>query len=181
MHASNILIDSKNNPGLLYLNYDEKRDNNPYFNALVRALNEMISFFHKNIDNYTTENLKAYYRERHLDPDNYAIRFSSDIKCMCDGLISLNRICLFEKDFNDIIKTYALYRRYPIFFFPSENGGINTSRSSIFGDRIDHTLYDLKIYYSDGPTKCKLKNAFEKNKTNKWFFTEKRGIINKRY
>ena len=105
------------------------------------------------------ETITSTYKKKRLDPDNKAIRFVNNIKCTADGLLSINRICAMEKDDASIVSTYAKYRKFPIFFFPCEIGGINTSRNSMFGDRIDHTLYDLKRFYADEAIYCRLKNA----------------------
>lgn len=73
-----------------------------------------------------------------------------------------------EEDVKQIVEVYAQYRRVPVFFFPSEIGGINTVRSKIFGDRIDHTLYDLKIYFSEERNKCYMLKAYNRPKTKQW-------------
>lgn len=47
----------------------------------------------------------------------------------------------------------------------SKNGRcINTTRVKTFGDRIDHTLYDLKMYFSEN-REMFMKNAYSKPKT----------------
>ena len=42
------------------------------------------------------------------------------------------------------------------------------SRATVFGDRIDSTLLDLKVYYENGKNaeECRLKNAFNLEKTS---------------
>lgn len=105
------------------------------------------------------------------DPDGYAVSdhgllLKSGIECTADGILSVNRI-YYHEGFNDkFIDCFAVYRKVPIFFFPKEKGGINTSRFSKFGDRIDHTLYDLKQYYENRD--CKLKTSYELPGTQSW-------------
>lgn len=52
------------------------------------------------------------------------------------------------------------------YMFPRERGGINTSRYSIFGDRIYHTLFDLKQYFEN--KECKLNKAYQLPRTKLW-------------
>ena len=73
-----------------------------------------------------------------------------------------------EPDKSNIISTYEKYRKCPIFYFPSEVGGINTSRNSVYGDRIDYTLYDLKLALEGKSDECRLNDAYKKPKTAKW-------------
>lgn len=108
---------------------------------------------------------KAFY----LDPDEASIRRSNGIICTADGLISRKRISKHIKSIDDFVSEYALTRKYPIIHFPYEWDGINGLRAIAFGDRIDHTLFDLKNYYD--PTKrpnCKLSAAYKKLLTNTW-------------
>lgn len=107
------------------------------------------------------------------DPDSYAARELGAVKCFADGLLSIKRIyrnCgLTEK----MVSEYDRYRKAPIFFFPSEKNGINTSRCSAFGDRIDHTLYDLKKYFDllqqgKNTGECKLALAYSRPETRVW-------------
>lgn len=108
------------------------------------------------------------YRESRLDPDSKALRYEYGIKCTSDGLHSMWRISNMEKDVEQIVPVYARYRRVPIFFFPSEYGGINTTRAKKFGDRIDHTLYDLKMYFTEDREKCFMINTYRRPKTSAW-------------
>lgn len=114
------------------------------------------------------EDLLRMYKANHLDPDGKAVREAAGIKCTADGLLSIKRICDLEYETKNIIPTYKRYREIPIFFFPRENGGINTSRSVILGDRIDHTLFDIRKYYMGDKQECLLKRAFERPKTDLW-------------
>ncbi|WP_286028595.1 hypothetical protein [Ligilactobacillus agilis] len=60
-----------------------------------------------------------------------------------------------------MIKEYETYRKHPIFYFPCERNGVNMTRATVFGDRIDCTLLDLKYYYTK-EKQCKLKSALER-------------------
>ena len=121
---------------------------------------------HKDNENIR-ELLLKMYNEENLDPDGKAVRYVHGIKCTADGLHSMKRICSFEETPENIIAVYKIYREVPIFFFPCEMGGINTSRYRVFGDRIDHTLFDIKMYYTE-KERCRLKSAYEKRKTAEW-------------
>lgn len=103
----------------------------------------------------------------YIDADSYSIREHGGVKCTADGLLSIRRI--FQK-YNlslELVEEYKRYRKTPIFHFPAEKGGINTSRAKVFGDRIDHTLYDLKRF-CDGYQGCKLASAYSCPKTSVW-------------
>ena len=102
----------------------------------------------------------------YIDPDSYEVRVFDGIPCTADGLLSINRIYTMHGMTDRMINEYARYRRIPVFFFPRERGGINTSRAGMFGDRIDHTLFDLKRYY-EGKS-CKLAKTYELPKTSEW-------------
>lgn len=71
-----------------------------------------------------------------------------------------------EDKIESIIPTYEKYRRFPFFFFPREQGGINMTRTLVFGDKIDYTLLDLKRYYWH--QKCLMEAAYERAKTKAW-------------
>ena len=80
----------------------------------------------------------------------------------------MQRICRLEPEEDSIIETYRRYRKDPIFCFPSVPGGINSTRASILGDKIDWTLWDLKKYYSDQREECLLLPAYRRSKTSQW-------------
>lgn len=113
------------------------------------------------------ELFKTYY----IDPDGYPLdtngfKTRNGIECTVDAIISINRIYSHEGFNQKFIDAYNIYRKNPIMFFPRERGGINTSRYSIFGDRIDHTLFDLKQYFEN--KECKLIKTYELPKTKLW-------------
>lgn len=139
-----------------------------YSKAYQRAVDFMVKFYAENkTESNIREAIVKEYKKNKMDPDGKAVRFKSDIKCTADALLSILRICSLEGNIDDVIPTYEEYRKTPVFFFPCENGGINTSRNSKFGDRIDHTLYDLKMYFSD-KEKCLMKDAYARTKTKAW-------------
>jgi len=141
-----------------------------YAMAYIKAIEDMSQIVnqHKKEEIDIRKLLHSEYKKRKLDPDGKAQRYEFDIKCTADGLLSVKRICDMENNVDDILPVYKKYRKNPIIFFPSENGGINTSRARIFGDRVDHTLYDIKLYYSAERNKCRLLNAYNKQKTKEW-------------
>lgn len=110
------------------------------------------------------EMIYAFY----LDPDGYAIKERAGITCSADGLFSIRRIYRKHGLSEEAIEDYEKYRKVPIFFFPRERNGINMSRASVFGDRIDHTLFDLKNYFQGNKEDCRLATAYRLPKTSKW-------------
>ncbi len=124
----------------------------------------------------------------YIDPDNYPLypehpmyKRYINIDCTADGLLSIKRIYQHEGFNESFLNSYKLYRNFPIIFFPPERNGINMSRYAIFGDRIDHTLFDLKNYFSNDQNKknsCKLYKAFNRPKTNAWLNDEIKNFEN---
>lgn len=108
------------------------------------------------------------YKDKSWDPDGKAIRYVGEVICTADAILSFNRICKMEEREEDIVPIFEKYRKVPIIFFPCEKGGINTSRSKKFGDRIDHTLLDLKKYYTEKGQECRLINAYKQENTKIW-------------
>ena len=113
--------------------------------------------------------------EFYIDPDLYPYKSGKNmdkngIQCKADGLISIKRIFFHEctKLNGNFIKTFEECRKYPIFFFPVESkfSSINCRRFSLFGDRIDHTLFDLKRYYDN--KECMLSKTYGLNNTKNW-------------
>ena len=105
-----------------------------YNKAYLKAINRISKIIEENRDideDILRRLIFTDYKQRSLDPDGNAIRYVEDIKCTADGLLSIWRICNMESHVEDIVPTYSYYRSKPIFFFPSENGGINTSRASV--------------------------------------------------
>lgn len=135
-------------------------------------LRDLIAGFAKEV-NFRDEKLFlnmifAFY----IDPDSHSVREVNGIKCTADALLSIRRI--YSKYGIDMrtVAEYELYRKKPIFFFPRETNGINMTRASVFGDKIDHTLYDIKMYLDadskEQRNKCRLISAFHLPKTKAW-------------
>lgn len=108
----------------------------------------------------------------YIDPDCNAKKTIENIQCSADALFSVKRIFNRYGISEEAVTEYEYYRKKPIFFFPIEKNGINMARYSVFGDRIDYTLYDLKMYFKNkekGDIKdCKLFSAYKRRRTKKW-------------
>lgn len=107
--------------------------------------------------------LKSVY----IDPDCYSKKEVNGVICTADGLISISRLYSLYGSTEEMLKEYIKYRAQPIFHFPKEKKGINISRANAFGDRIDHTLFDIKRF-CEGADNCRLKSTFDLPKTNAW-------------
>lgn len=133
----------------------------------VDVMRDLISLFADSVqvedENIFWKMINAFY----LDPDSCAIKELAGIDCSADGLFSIKRIYRKYGLSEKTISEYERYRMRPIFFFPRERNGINMSRASVFGDKIDHTLFDMKEYYQ-GNNNCKLAAAYKLPKTSKW-------------
>ena len=114
------------------------------------------------------EMIYAFY----IDPDSNGVRELNGVQCTADGLFSIRRI--YRKYGIDLrtVEEYEVYRKVPVYFFPQEKNGINMTRASVFGDKIDYTLYDLKKYLDanseEQRNKCKLISAYNLPKTRAW-------------
>lgn len=76
----------------------------------------------------------------YIDPDANGIKELNGVPCTADGLFSIRRIYSRYKMDSKTVDEYETYRRIPIFFFPQEKNGINTTRARAFGDKIDYTI-----------------------------------------
>lgn len=112
--------------------------------------------------------LYAFY----IDPDSNGTREWGGVICSADGLFSIRRIYRVHGISDQTILDYQLYRKVPIFFFPREKNGINMTRASVFGDRIDYTLFDIKKYFEakteSEREQCRLSFAYRLPKTQAW-------------
>lgn len=126
------------------------------------------------LDEYANDDKawKLFYK-LYEDPDGYPIennnhKMIGDIKCTVDGLLSVKRIKQHESGFGkSFVEVFKAYRKTPIMYFPCERNGINFTRSHVFGDRIDHTLFDIKRK-CEGKTDCRLETAYSRPNTLKW-------------
>ena len=132
----------------------------------VEVMNDFINLFSKGSGINDEDLLRRMIDAVYLDPDGYAIKLIGEISCSADGLLSIKRICRKYGVSEKTIHEYEHYRRKPIFFFPQEKNGINMTRASVFSDKIDHTLFDLKRRF-DGK-ECRLSNAYNLPRTSKW-------------
>ena len=118
----------------------------------------------------TGEDAWKLFYESYIDPDCYPSeqgkKIINNIKCSFDSLLSISRIHYYEGFGESFIETFKTYRKNPVFSFPSEKGGINTSRALYLEDRIDHTLLDIKNYCEG--EKSVLYKAYTKKKTSEW-------------
>ena len=103
----------------------------------------------------------------YIDPDSKSIQYVDGIPCNADGLISLRRLYCRYGMTEKLVEDYRKYRAVPIIHFPSAVNGINMLRASVFGDRIDHTLYDLKRH-CEGANDCRLQSAYRLPRTQRW-------------
>lgn len=135
-------------------------------------LRDLIEKFAKEVN---FENKELFWKmiiACYLDPDSNGVREINGIKCTADGLFSIRRIYRKYGINSKTVEEYEIYRKIPIFYFPQEKNGINMTRASVFGDKIDYTLYDLKRYLSaktkEERNKCKLIKAYNLPKTKAW-------------
>lgn len=140
---------------------NEKYNNYNYmYSKNVERLEKLVKE-NKDID------FKEWHKENYIDPDGYSVRVRNKVACTADGLISIKRMYKKYKATSELVKEYKEYRKTPILYFPSEYNGINSTRARVFGDRPDHTLYDLKMYF-EGSKDCRLGSAYKLLLTSEW-------------
>ena len=140
------------------------------YEAVYRADLEMMRdflVFASQTDCADEETKWAMLKSAYLDPDGWSVRRVGEVACSADGLISLTRLYRIFGLTEKLPEEYKKYRAFPIIHFPAERNGINMSRAAIFGDRIDHTLFDLKRY-CEGGKDCRLSSAYQRENTRKW-------------
>lgn len=143
---------------------NEKYNNyNCMYSESLERLDKFIKE-HKDIDDI---DFNEWHEQNYIDPDGYSVRVRNKVACTADGLISIKRMYKKYKATSELVKEYKEYRKTPILYFPSEYNGINTTRARVFGDRPDHTLYDLKMYF-EGSKDCRLGSAYKLPLTAKW-------------
>lgn len=138
----------------------------------VCLMKDFLNLFVKEMKEYDKNQIFRMVNSFYIDPDSADTKFVDDVICTVDAVISLNRLFKHESSLQNVISGYEKYRKTPIFYFPKQSLGINTSRLKVFGDRIDCTLFDIKRYF-DAKTEeekntCKLINAYNLPKTQKW-------------
>ena len=126
----------------------------------------------------------------YVDPDaKMEITIQVDEKDMilsADGIVSVKKLYnLFDgKNGVQWIEEYSIIRneKYVCLYWPKHRGGINSCKANVFDDRVDYTLYDIKIFYKiieeyggdekrikeEIEKRCKLGTAFIKEKTYGW-------------
>lgn len=134
----------------------------------VDVLRDLLNLFANSMNIKDEEILWNMIYAFYIDPDSCEVKNMEGVDCSADGLLSIKRIYR-KYGLSEIgISEYERYRMIPIFFFPKEMNGINMSRASVFGDKIDHTLFDLKRYYQGKNEECKLVKAYKLPKTSEW-------------
>ena len=156
------------------MSYNEVYENN------IRIMRDFLRLYWNEAPPKAKKQAFAMLESFYIDPDDAAIKTIGDIKCTADGLISLKRLYTHEGLNDEMVQAYEMYRKKPIIFFPSEQGGINQTRSKIFCDRIDCTLYDIKNYFGFEADSCKMKNAYKLPNTERWLHEmgDFKGVVN---
>ena len=146
------------------MSYHEVYENN------IHIMNDFMNLFWNEMSPKDEKKAFKMIKSFYIDPDDMAIKTIDNVKCTADGLISLNRLYAHEGLNDEMIRAYEIYRKTPIFFFPSEKGGINTTRAAVFNDRIDYTLYDIKRYleFETESSICKMIKAYKLPGTEHW-------------
>lgn len=133
----------------------------------IKVMKDLLTLYYDNCKNKDNYLMWLIISSIYIDPDDKAIKRIGGVKCSADGLISKKRLFDIYGFSLKMINEYEQYRKVPIFFFPREKNDINQTRSKMFGDRIDYTLYDIKMYY-ENPKKCKMKFTYSLPETKKW-------------
>lgn len=104
-----------------------------------------------------------------------------DFQIGLDGICGWKQLYKFYNGKQEWIEAYRILRGsfYGNWIWPNKRDKANTInqiRSSKFGDRIDHTIFDIKMYYKYKDTgvqmfekNCKMYCAFENKETKEFF------------
>lgn len=161
----------------------------------IEIISEFYSsdFYLKIIDSNTNKYthvdyiIKGIIQGMYLDPDCYdeqlledcinKLNLDDDIKksitYSLDGLCGWKQLYDYHNGNIKWLDDYRIIRgsRCGNLLWPSRimKGGqsINQERYLVFGDRIDYTLYDIKLYFK-GDDKCRLKRSYENPETGKF-------------
>ncbi len=136
------------------------------FDKNVQVMRDFVAYVDKShcVDEYNKWlMLHCFY----IDPEVKAVKKAGDIDCIADGLMTIMRLYKVHGMTSTLVNEYEKYRKMPIFYFPNEVNGISMARERVFGDRIDHTLYDIKRA-CEGAGDCYMKEAYELPKTREW-------------
>lgn len=138
------------------------------YNKMVQVMGDFFELYYE-------QALRDEYRawlmiySFYIDPDFSSIKKNQDIECTADGILSLKRIFSYTGATYKLVEEYQKYRRIPTIHFPREKNGINMSRVAVFGDRIDHTLLDIKNFLDpNNRDSAKMTFAFSQPKTAAW-------------
>lgn len=132
----------------------------------VKVMTDLLKLFVEDMNIRDAEMIWEMLYAFYVDPDECAIWTIGGVICSADGLLSIRRIYRKYGMSAETVHEYEIYRQVPIFFFPKEKNGVNITRASVFGDRIDCTLYDLKRRFEG--KKCKLEKVYNMPKTSIW-------------
>ncbi len=149
-----------------------KKKYSDIYDMNIHIITDFINLYYKEMLNKDSDLAWKMIYSFYLDPDLAVSKNYCNILCSADALLSIKRIYSHNGLTTSFISDYETYRRVPIIYFPKELNGINMTRSSVFGDRIDYTLFDLKMYFVSKTNvncqKCRLTSAFELPKTSSW-------------
>lgn len=89
-------------------------------------------------------------------------------KCSLDALIGWKPLFRFRNgDKNGQMTQNLLDKQNGPFSFSSTKNSLNQLREILLKDRIDYTLFDIKLFY-DNAAHLKLQKAYEQEPTRKW-------------
>ena len=135
-----------------YANYEDA------YNKIVTVMRDFFVLYYEKAKECDERHAKELLKRIYRDPDQNFKRTFNGVECSGDALVSLSRLIGFSEKFNSkIVDAYQEYRKSVIVYFPKEQGGINQARCSMFGDRIDCTLLDIKNYCESVRKKEKIK------------------------
>lgn len=132
----------------------------------LKVMTDLLEF--SNIEKFSLnkEDTWMLLKSIYLDPDGASVKHYYGVECTADGLLSIRRIFSYYGLSSEMIEEYEKYRKIPVIHFPEEKNGINMSRATAFGDRLDVTLFDIKNYMSGKA--CRLLDAYTLPKTKEW-------------
>ncbi|EHR83751.1 hypothetical protein NME78_02565 [Staphylococcus epidermidis] len=170
--------------------------NSLYESDFWKIIKEDAAYYHKN-NKFKKDNairiLESLIKSIYVDPDGFDKALAAEMqdfynkmqesqyikesyylsinhqKCSLDALIGWKPLFRFRNGDKKWLDDLELIRgnRMGHLAFPVQKNSLNQLRGILLKDRIDYTLFDIKLFY-DNAAHLKLQKAYEQEPTRKW-------------
>lgn len=170
--------------------------NSLYESNFLKIINEDVEYYHNNNKSKKNNYLsitKSLIKSIYVDPDGCDKALAAEMqdfynkmqesqyiedsyylsinhqKCSLDAIIGWKPLFNYRKGEKKWLDDFELIRgnRMGHLAFPVHKNSLNQQRGILLKDRIDYTLFDIKLFY-DNATDLKLQKAYNEEPTRKW-------------